>query len=68
MKELQQAFKIRTELHPQLSSYVCFLRACRDVGAKGVLIRRGFNKLVDKSDYSKSDYSALISHISECCG
>jgi len=60
MKELTQAFNLRTELHPNLSSYVCFLRACRDVKAKGVLIRRGFSKLVELEDYQKGDYAKII--------
>lgn len=63
MKELTQAFKLRTELHPNLSSYVCFLRACRDVKATPTLKKRAFPKLVDKGDYSRLDFSEILKHL-----
>jgi hypothetical protein len=59
MKELEHAFNLRVESHPQLSSFVCFCRAVQDISPNNRTLMAGFKKLVDTSDYSKSDMNDI---------
>ena len=63
MKELRKYFKHYTEIYPNLSSFMCFGKACKHVKPTRRQIQDGFRELVEKSDYSRSDYDLLISHL-----
>ena len=55
MKELENVYHRRVESHPELSSFVCFCRAVRDVQPNRRALLQGFKKLVDINDYSATE-------------
>jgi len=67
MKELKNQFTLITRQNPELSSFICFQRACRKLKLNKQQIAKGF-QLVDKDDYRRNESTALISHIFKCCG
>jgi hypothetical protein len=63
MKELETQFNLYKDSYKTLSSYVCFVKAVKKVLPADRYIVSGFNKLVDKEDYSKSIKANLIGSI-----
>lgn len=63
MKELKKYFEHYKFLYPHLSSFMWFGKACKQTKPDRKLIQRGFRELVEKSDYSHSDYDYLILHL-----
>jgi hypothetical protein len=63
MKELKKYFEHYKQLYPNLSSFMWYGKACKQVKPNKSLIKRGFRLLVEKSDYSNSDYNYLILHL-----
>lgn len=63
MKQLTQTFNEIANSNPNLSSFICFGRACKICTRNRAVVSRGFYKLVDKQDYAKRDGASLINHI-----
>lgn len=63
MKELKKYFEHYKFLYPNLSSFMWYGKACKQVKPNKSLIQRGFRLLVEKNDYSSSDYPYLILHL-----
>jgi len=49
--------------NPNLSSYMCFAQVISDRIFTPSEIRKGFNQLVDKDDYAKSEKQQILSHL-----
>ena len=63
MKNLEHKFKIISESFPDLSSYICFGRACREVKPDSRTLRASFNKLVEKGDYEKGQKENILKYL-----
>lgn len=59
MKELEHAYNLRVQSHPNLSSFICFSRAVAETKPSLRVAMLGLSKLVDKQDYSKSDLKQI---------
>jgi len=62
MKSVEARFRIMDKKFPQSSSLVNFGRAVKGQRFKRPAIARFFGRLVDKSDYAKSDTRTLMRH------
>jgi hypothetical protein len=60
MKELKKYFEHYQTLFPELSSFMQFVKAVKQVKPNTRVMRNGFRKLVDRSDYSKSDINQIF--------
>jgi hypothetical protein len=63
MKQLTQTFNELQALNPNLSSFICFGRACKKLKPSKRNISEGFRKLVEKDDYEKRSYEKLLKHL-----
>jgi hypothetical protein len=63
MKELKKYFEHYKQLYQNLSSFMWYGKACKQVKPDLTLLKRGFRELVEKADYSHSDYDYLINHL-----
>jgi hypothetical protein len=55
MRSIKHRFDEIAERNPGLSSYICFARTVTGQGYNQSMIRRWFNKLVNKEDYDASE-------------
>lgn len=60
MKSLERRFKNISNKHPDLSSYVCFFKAVENQRFSKDIVRRWFNKLVDKDDYESKEKRSIV--------
>ena len=60
MKSLERRFNNIAEMNPNWSSYICFAKAIKGQSFGEQVIRRWFNKLVDKDDYAKNEKKAVL--------
>ncbi len=60
MKSLQRRFDNAQTKHPRYSSYLCFAAAVYGQKFSPVIIRRWFNKLVERDDYVRAEKKAII--------
>ncbi len=63
MKSLERKFNNITEKNPNWSSYTCFAEAIKGQGFSKQTIHRWFQKLVDKSDYARSEKKEILAHL-----
>jgi len=49
--------------NPNLSSYMCFAQVVSGHIFTQSQIRKGFNRLVDKEDYARSEKQQILNHI-----
>lgn len=63
MKSIKHNFDSLREKRPLWSSYACFVAAIKGKGFGKDAIRRWFNKLVEKDDYTKNDKKALLENL-----
>lgn len=68
MKQLTQTFNEIAEANPNLSSFICYQRACIKLKLSKEQVVRNFNKFVEREDYNKSITQSLIDHIFARCG
>jgi len=60
MKSLERRFKNISKKNPSLSSYVCFFKAVENQRFSKDIVRRWFNKLVDKDDYDSREKRSIV--------
>jgi len=63
MKNIKEKFNQIQKDNPMWSSYICF---CRTIDSKYLMsrdIKKLFNKLVDKSDYLRSEKDAVLEYL-----
>lgn len=65
MKELKKYFEHYKTIYPDLSSFMWFVKVVKHTNPNKRNLRKGFNELVEKSDYSPSDREQLIAWLSE---
>lgn len=63
MKSLERRFNNIAEKNPNWSSYICFAEAIRGQDFSEQVVRRWFNKLVDKSDYAKNEKKVVLNFL-----
>lgn len=63
MQSIERRFISMQEKYPNHSSFICFGRAIKDQGFSESMIKRWFNKLVDKDDYCRSEKAELFAHL-----
>jgi hypothetical protein len=63
MKTLEYQFNIISESFPNLSSFICYQRACAKVKPTKRTLRAGFRKMVEKDDYERRDIEKLLQHL-----
>lgn len=63
MRELRKYFEHYKIIYPELSSFMWFGKACKQVKPARRQIRDGFRQMVERGDYSSSDYEMLIFHL-----
>lgn len=68
MKELKKYFEHYKQLYPHLSSFMWFGKACKQVKPTERQIKDGMRELVDRKDYSMSDYEYIIKHFKNLAG
>jgi hypothetical protein len=62
MKSIERRFETIIKKYPYHSSFVCFGRAIKSEHFSRDMIKRWFNKLVDKDDYDPRDKRKLFDH------
>lgn len=65
MKSIELNFKKVVEENPNLSTYVCFAKSVSSKKLSKDMIKRWFNKLVDKEDYKGVNKEYLFSQLEE---
>ena len=65
MRSLQRRFNTIQQQNPYWSSYICFAEAVTNQQFSRSVITYWFGKLVEKDDYARSDYRALIKNLLE---
>jgi predicted RNA-binding protein YlxR (DUF448 family) len=60
MKSLERRFRNISENNPHWSSYVCFAEAIWGQKFCKKIIKKYFNKLVERDDYEKRDKKQII--------
>ena len=63
MKSLERRYNNIAQKHTGWSSYICFAKAVTEQNFSRRAIQQWFNKLVDKSDYCKSDKAQILKHL-----
>lgn len=63
MKSLERKFEKLQQSNMGLGSYIIFAKAVTSERFSPDIIRRWFNKLVDKGEYRQSDKRALFAHL-----
>ncbi len=63
MRSIRARFEECEKRNPELSSFVNFSRAIRNQAFGFEDLRRGFNRLVDRNDYSSTDKKELLRHL-----
>lgn len=65
MENLKNHFNRITRQNPYLSSLICFNNTMKTRSYSDSIIKEAFNKLVDKSDYTRGIKDILISQAQE---
>ena len=65
MKAIERRFNRISSDNPGWSSFICFEETVRGQGFTHAIIRKWFNRLVDKDDYDKCDKKTLLREIYE---
>ncbi len=63
MKSLERRFQKIQAKNIGQSSYLCFVEAIQGQNFNQESIHRWFTKLVDKTDYSRSDKKTILAHL-----
>jgi hypothetical protein len=63
MKSIQRKFESIKEKNPDWTSYTSFAQTISDQSFSEKLIRRYFNKLVDKEDYLPEEKKEILNHL-----
>lgn len=63
MKSIERRFNNIAERNPLWSSYISFTEAIKGQNFSKQTLHRWFNKLVEKSDYFRSDKRAILTHL-----
>jgi len=63
MKSLRRRFDNIVEKNPNWSSYLCFAGAIKNRNFSKRIIRKHFNKLVEKDDYSMTEKREIINYL-----
>lgn len=63
MRSIERRFLDLEQKRPLHSSFLNFGAAIKGQNFSEVIIRRWFNKLVEKDDYASTDKRALIAHL-----
>ncbi|KKS58164.1 MAG: hypothetical protein UV24_C0030G0005 [Candidatus Nomurabacteria bacterium GW2011_GWA2_42_41] len=62
MKSIERKFIDTIKKYPSHSSFICFSKAIKSQHFSRDMIKRWFNKLVDKDDYDQKDKRKLFEH------
>jgi uncharacterized protein YktA (UPF0223 family) len=62
MKSIERKFNKNVEKNPGSSSYICFNNIVTGANFSEARLRIMFDKLVDKSDYVKSEKKGLVNY------
>jgi len=63
MKSIERRFEVMVKKYPYHSSFICFARAVTGQKLSRDMIKRWFNKLVDKNDYDPKDKRKLFDQL-----
>lgn len=63
MKSVQARFNILQNQNPFLGDYIIYAKTVTGQKYTPRIISQWFNKLVDKSEYSRSDKELLLKHL-----
>lgn len=63
MKSVQARFNILQKENPNLSDYIVYAKTVRGQKYSPRIISQWFNKLIDKSEYMRSDKELLLNHL-----
>lgn len=62
MKSIERRFENMTKKYRDQSSFLCFGKAIKSQRFSRDMIKRWFNKLVDKNDYNPKEKRMLFEH------
>lgn len=60
MRSIERRFVIEQEKNPLASTFICFTNAVKNQNFTPAILRKWFNKLVDKEDYDKKDKRQIL--------
>jgi hypothetical protein len=63
MRSIKRKFDNITEKNPYWSSYLCFAETVKDKNFSYRIIKKYFNQLVDKEDYSMEEKREIINYL-----
>jgi hypothetical protein len=63
MRSIKRKFDNITEKNPYWSSYLCFAETVKDKNFSYRIIKKYFNQLVDKEDYSIKEKREIINYL-----
>ena len=63
MKSLKRVLLKIQKRNPLLSDYLCFAETLKGRTFARATIRKHFNELVDKDDYSREDKRSILKHL-----
>jgi hypothetical protein len=63
MKSIERRFEKISKGNPLWSSYICFAEAVKEQKFSKTTLHRWFQKLVDKTDYARSDKRGILEHL-----
>ncbi len=63
MKSIERRFKNIQTKHPESSSYICFADSINGQNFSTDRIKRNFNRLVSKDDYTQEEKNRLLKNL-----
>jgi len=63
MRSIKRRFENVSRKNPYWSSYICFAEGIKGQNFNKKIIYFWFNKLIDKTDYSKTDKRVLVEQL-----
>lgn len=61
----EKEFLEAVRLNPYWSSFICFAETVKGRGVSKRVIRRAFDRMVDKDDYAKADRNGIINFLNQ---
>jgi len=63
MRSIKRRFDNIAEKNPYWSSYLCFAEAIKNRSFSKGIIRKHFNRLIEKNDYSMTEKREIINYL-----
>lgn len=63
MRSIEYRFRSIQRKNPGLSTFICFSKAIQGKRFNQEVIRKGFNKLVDKNDYAEDEKMTHLKYL-----